>query len=92
MMTSEHDPDQFRQLMDTIEAITLTLYEMKKVTIAAVHGAAAGLGLSLALCADIVLAEKNAFLAMNFIGIGLVPDGGGHYLLKKGLGKRKRKS
>ncbi len=91
MMTSDHDPDQFRQLMDTIEAITLTLYEMKKVTIAAVHGAAAGLGLSLALCADIVLAEKNAVLAMNFIGIGLVPDGGGHYLLKKRIGEAKAK-
>ncbi|MCY9038306.1 enoyl-CoA hydratase-related protein, partial [Bacillus inaquosorum] len=91
MMTSEHDPDQFKQLMDTIEAVTLTLYQMKKVTIAAIHGAAAGLGLSLALCADIVLAEKNAVLAMNFIGIGLVPDGGGHYLLKKRIGEAKAK-
>lgn len=90
MMTSEHDPDQFKQLMDTIEAVTLTLYQMKKVTIAAIHGAAAGLGLSLALCADIVLAE-NAVLAMNFIGIGLVPDGGGHYLLKKRIGEAKAK-
>lgn len=91
MMTSEHDPDQFKRLMDTIEAVTLNLYQMKKVTIAAIHGAAAGLGLSLALCADIVLAEKNAVLAMNFIGIGLVPDGGGHYLLKKRIGEAKAK-
>ncbi|RPK17254.1 Enoyl-CoA hydratase [Bacillus subtilis] len=91
MMTSEHDSDQFKRLMDTIEAVTLNLYQMKKVTIAAIHGAAAGLGLSLALCADIVLAEKNAVLAMNFIGIGLVPDGGGHYLLKKRIGEAKAK-
>lgn len=85
MMTSEHDPDQFKRLMDTIEAVTLNLYQMKKVTIAAIHGVAAGLGLSLAL------AEKNAVLAMNFIGIGLVPDGGGHYLLKKRIGEAKAK-
>ncbi|KAF1680342.1 MULTISPECIES: enoyl-CoA hydratase [Bacillus] len=91
MMTSEHDLEQFNQLMDTIEAVTLSLYQMKKVTIAAIHGAAAGLGLSLALCADIVLAEENAVLTMNFIGIGLVPDGGGHYLLKKRIGEVKAK-
>ncbi|MCY9375796.1 enoyl-CoA hydratase [Bacillus sp. T17B1] len=91
MMTSEHNSDQFKQLMDTIEAVILTFYQMKKVTIAAIHGAAAGLGLSLALCADIVLAEKNAVLAMNFIGIGLVPDGGGHYLLMKRIGEAKAK-
>ncbi|ASS70499.1 enoyl-CoA hydratase [Bacillus atrophaeus] len=91
MMTSPHDSGQFKQLMDTIETITITLFQMKKITVAAIHGAAAGLGLSVALCADMVLAEKNAGLAMNFNGIGLIPDGGGHYLLMKRVGETEAK-
>lgn len=57
------------------------------MTTAAVHGAAAGLGLSLALSCDHVLVEKEAKLAMNFIGIGLVPDGGGHFFLERRIGE-----
>ncbi|WP_438421533.1 enoyl-CoA hydratase [Bacillus siamensis] len=87
MMTSNHDPEEYERFMKMIESITLTLYDMKKIVIAAIHGAAAGLGLSFALCADVVLAEENARLAMNFIGIGLVPDGGGHYLLMRRVGE-----
>ncbi|MFV4876270.1 enoyl-CoA hydratase [Bacillus velezensis] len=87
MMTSDHDSGEYERLMKMIESITLTLYDMKKIVIAAIHGAAAGLGLSFALCADVVLAEENARLAMNFIGIGLVPDGGGHYLLMRRVGE-----
>ncbi|MBY8912630.1 enoyl-CoA hydratase [Bacillus sp. YC2] len=91
MMTSAHDAGQYERLMKMIESITLTLYDMKKIVIAAIHGAAAGLGLSFALCADVVLAEQNARLAMNFIGIGLVPDGGGHYLLMRRVGEMEAK-
>ncbi|MFP3813254.1 enoyl-CoA hydratase-related protein, partial [Bacillus sp. SIMBA_005] len=49
MMTSDHDSGEYERLMKMIESITLTLYDMKKIVIAAIHGAAAGLGLSFAL-------------------------------------------
>ena len=59
---------------------------MPQITIAVVHGAAAGLGFSLVLGCDYIIAEEDSKLAMNFIGIGLVPDGGGHFFLKERVG------
>jgi enoyl-CoA hydratase/carnithine racemase len=76
----------FESIMNTIGDVVTALYEMPKLTISSIHGAAAGLGLSLALACDHVVADKGAKVAMNFIGIGLVPDGGGHFFLQKKLG------
>ncbi|HZG74079.1 MAG TPA: enoyl-CoA hydratase [Chondromyces sp.] len=80
---------EFHALMDTISELIMTLYNMSKVTIASVNGAAAGLGLSLALTADYIVCDENSKLAMNFIGIGLIPDGGGHFLLERRVGEVK---
>jgi 2-(1,2-epoxy-1,2-dihydrophenyl)acetyl-CoA isomerase len=49
---------------------------MPKPVIAAVNGAAAGIGLSLALACDLVVAAESAFFQLAFVNIGLVPDGG----------------
>ncbi|MBM7647623.1 enoyl-CoA hydratase/carnithine racemase [Bacillus ectoiniformans] len=90
-MLSGWDEKQFFSIMDTINELVMTLYNMPKVTIASIHGAAAGLGLSLALAADYVIADEEAKLAMNFIGIGLIPDGGGHFMLERRVGESKAK-
>ncbi|MBM7586415.1 enoyl-CoA hydratase/carnithine racemase [Bacillus pakistanensis] len=78
--------EQFFSIMDTINELVLTLYSMKKMTVAGIHGTAAGLGLSLALACDYLICEDDSKLAMNFIGIGLIPDGGGHFHLSERLG------
>lgn len=83
--------DQFFSIMEQIKSLVTTVYTMPKLTIAAVNGAAAGLGLSLALAADYVICHENSKLAMNFIGIGLVPDGGGHFHLERRIGEEKAK-
>ncbi|KIL46857.1 enoyl-CoA hydratase [Jeotgalibacillus campisalis] len=88
MLTMDSE-EQFQGFMDMISELALTLYSMDKITICAIHGAAAGLGFSLALACDYVIAEEGSKIAMNFIGIGLVPDGGGHFLLKERLGAQK---
>ena len=49
---------------------------MPKPVIAVVNGAAAGIGLSLALACDLVVAAESAFFQLAFVNIGLVPDGG----------------
>ncbi|MFP3814014.1 enoyl-CoA hydratase-related protein, partial [Bacillus sp. SIMBA_005] len=39
----------------------------------------------------IIVACENSKLAMNFIGIGLIPDGGGHFFMKERIGTVKAK-
>jgi enoyl-CoA hydratase/carnithine racemase len=62
------------------------LHGMGKPTVAAVNGAAAGLGCDLALACDFIIASEAAFFAMSFILRGLVPDGGGLYFLPRRVG------
>ena len=63
--------------------------EMEKPVIAALHGFAAGIGLSYALACDLVVMGEGAFLLCPFSSIGLVPDGGSTWLLGNGLGYRR---
>lgn len=86
MLDSDDDGTGFSELMDQVSELILTLYFMPKLTISAIHGAAAGLGLSIALATDYRIADAESKIAMNFVGIGLVPDGGGHYFLESNLG------
>ncbi|MEQ6377255.1 enoyl-CoA hydratase [Bacillaceae bacterium S4-13-58] len=86
MMKEISDQQTFNDIMELIEKIITKIYLMDKIVIAMIQGPAVGLGLSLALACDYVIAHKRHKLSMNFIGIGLVPDGGGHFWLKERLG------
>ena len=55
--------------------------------ICAVNGPAAGVGCSLALAGDFVLAGKSAYFLQTFVNIGLVPDGGSTWLLARAIGR-----
>lgn len=90
-MLLEVNEDAFSPIMDMITGMMVTLYTMPKLVISAVHGPAAGLGFSFALAADYLVASSSAKFAMNFIGIGLIPDGGGHFFVEKRLGSEKAK-
>ncbi len=90
-MLSSTDESAFLPVMETISEMMITLYSLPKLVISAIHGPAAGLGLSFALAADYIIAEKQSKLAMNFIGIGLIPDGGGHFFLERRIGETKTK-
>jgi 2-(1,2-epoxy-1,2-dihydrophenyl)acetyl-CoA isomerase len=49
---------------------------MPKPVLAAVNGPAVGIGCSLALASDLVVARRSAYFLLAFVNIGLVPDGG----------------
>lgn len=85
-MIDPESPMDMGEVMQHITRLAKTLYLLPQITIAVIHGSAAGLGFSLALGCDILVAEEDSKLAMNFIGIGLVPDGGGHFFLKERIG------
>jgi 2-(1,2-epoxy-1,2-dihydrophenyl)acetyl-CoA isomerase len=59
---------------------------LEKPVIAAVNGACAGAGLSLAAACDIRIASDAATFVPGFIGIGLIPDSGGSWFVHRLLG------
>lgn len=71
-------------------AVTL-LHGLTKPTIAAVNGAAAGLGCDMALCCDFIVASEYAKFAMSYVLRGLIPDGGGLYFLPRRVGLARAK-
>lgn len=65
------------------------LRRMDAPIIAAVNGPAAGAGMSLACCSDIVLAAESARFTMAYTSIGLTPDGSATYFLPRIVGLRR---
>ena len=74
------------RLRSTYHPTILGLRSLDKPVVAAVNGAAAGAGLSLALACDLRLAADSATFVPAFINIGLVPDSGGSFFAARLLG------
>ena len=64
----------------------LAIRKLEKPVIAAVNGAAAGAGLSLAFACDVRLAADSATFVPAFVNIGLIPDSGCSYFVSRLLG------
>jgi 2-(1,2-epoxy-1,2-dihydrophenyl)acetyl-CoA isomerase len=79
-------PDIRAGLRETYHPNILAIRALEKPVIAAVNGACAGAGLSLACACDIRIAADNAAFVPGFVGIGLVPDSGGTYFVHRLLG------
>ncbi|WP_338897628.1 enoyl-CoA hydratase-related protein [Streptomyces sp. TG1A-60] len=73
------------------QRLIAAVLDCEKPVIAAVNGTAAGLGAHLALACDLVLAAEGARFAEVFVRRGLVPDGGGAYLLPRLVGPHRTK-
>ncbi|MFC3243533.1 enoyl-CoA hydratase/isomerase family protein [Gordonia humi] len=83
--------DGMKKIMGGAQALVASVLDCSKPVVAAVQGAAAGVGAHLAYAADLVVATENAFFAESFVKRGLVVDGGGAYLLPRRIGMQKAK-
>jgi len=78
--------DVARNLRENYHRNVLAIRALEKPVIAAVNGPAAGAGMSLALACDARIAADSASFVPAFINIGLVPDSGGTWLVRRLLG------
>jgi len=68
--------DLSKRLRERYHPIIHAVRDMPKPVVSAVNGPAAGIGCSLALSADLIVAAHSSFFLLAFVNIGLVPDGG----------------
>ena len=78
--------DVYRILTERYHPLITGIRRMPKPVIAAVNGPAAGIGLSLALACDLVVAAESAYFSLAFVNIGLVPDGGSSLFVPSRVG------
>jgi 2-(1,2-epoxy-1,2-dihydrophenyl)acetyl-CoA isomerase len=79
-------PDLSARLREIYHPIITGLREMPKPVVSAVNGPAVGIGCSLALAADLIVAAESAYFLLAFVNIGLVPDGGSTALIPARVG------
>ena len=80
-------PDAGAALETVYNPLVTFMREMAVPLVTAVNGPAAGVGCSLALLGDIVVAAESAYFLQAFRRIGLIPDGGSTYMLPRLIGK-----
>lgn len=80
-------PDVRKELNDVYHPAIAGVRRLPKPVVAAVNGAAVGIGCSLALACDLIMAAESAFFGLAFVNIGLMPDGGSTALVPPAIGK-----
>lgn len=83
------DADAQQQIMTEYKPALLDIATGEKPVIAAINGAAAGIGASFAMACDLAVFSDSACIYMAFAHIALVPDGGASWQLLNALGRRR---
>jgi enoyl-CoA hydratase len=74
-------------VLDAANRAVSSIVNLPQPVVAVVQGPAAGVGASLALACDVVLASEKAFFMLAFTKIGLMPDGGASALIAAAVGR-----
>lgn len=77
------------QIIGEYKPSIMLMHQSPKLYIAAVNGAAAGIGSAFAMACDYLLMEESAYIYQAFAAIALVPDGGATWQLVRTLGYRR---
>jgi 2-(1,2-epoxy-1,2-dihydrophenyl)acetyl-CoA isomerase len=80
-------PDIKTELHEVYHPAIAGIRRLPKPVVAAVNGPAVGIGCSLALACDLVMAAESAFFGLAFVNIGLMPDGGSTAFVPPAVGK-----
>jgi 2-(1,2-epoxy-1,2-dihydrophenyl)acetyl-CoA isomerase len=80
-------PDVRKELHELYHPVIAGVRRLEKPVVAAVNGPAVGIGCSLALASDLILAGESAFFGLAFVNIGLMPDGGSTLFVPAAVGK-----
>jgi 2-(1,2-epoxy-1,2-dihydrophenyl)acetyl-CoA isomerase len=80
-------PNIKKELHDIYHPAIAGIRRLPKPVVAAVNGPAVGIGCSLALACDLVLAAESSYFGLAFVNIGLMPDGGSTALVPPAVGK-----
>jgi len=81
-----HDPDIEQGVRDTGGKVTLAIHELPKPVIAAINGAAVGIGATMTLAMDIRLASTKARIGFVFGRLGIVPEAASTWFLPRIVG------
>jgi len=80
-------PDIRKRLHEIYHPVIVGVRRIEKPVVAAVHGPAVGIGCSLALACDLILAAESGYFGLAFVNIGLMPDGGSTLFVPASVGK-----
>jgi len=80
-------PDVYKELHDVYHPAIAAIRRLEKPVVAAVNGPAVGIGCSLALACDLIMAAESAFFGLAFVNVGLMPDGGSTAFVPPAVGR-----
>jgi 2-(1,2-epoxy-1,2-dihydrophenyl)acetyl-CoA isomerase len=80
-------PDIKKELHDIYHPVIAGIRRLPKPVVAAVNGPSVGIGCSLALACDLIMAAESAYFGLAFVNIGLMPDGGSTALVPPAIGR-----
>jgi len=84
-------PEEVANRLSKSHILLRKMVSLEKPVIAAVNGAAAGMGCNLVFASDLAIASEEAIFIQAFIRIGLIPDFGGMFFLPRLIGLVKSK-